>query len=293
MGKTGQRRIKVAAAAMAVMAVGTAGLGAFAVPAMAAAPHGARPFAKAYQNTVGQKTSDVALDVNENVGGQSIKITATGAFDYADNQGSLTMNINLGGSGSVESLREVLANGQAYIELPAAERSALGAKPWIAVPVGTSGSSGVGGESPTSALALLEANTSGLTKVGPATVDGVPTTEYRAKVNPAKAAAKAAPQVRKLLQQALSQFSGLKSLPLQVWIDQQNRIRRVEENITLKPNVGSAAASTGPVHVVTTVDLSNYGVPVSVTVPPPDQVSHESLSQLGAGAASGSGTSTS
>lgn len=291
MRRRGQGRIgAVATVALTALALGAAELGSLASPAMAAPAHGPRPFAKAYQETVAQKSSDVSLAINESVAGQSVKITATGAFDWEHNQGNLMLNIDLG-TGTPETLEEVLANGQVYVELPAAERSALGGKPWIEVPVGTSGSSGLSGENPASALALLQANTTGLRKVGPATVQGIPTTEYRAKVNPAKAAAKSSPELRKVLQQALSQFSGLHSVPLQVWIDGQNRIRQMKESFTLNPNPGSAAASGGPVHVVTTVDLTNYGVPVSVTVPPPDQVSHESLSQLGA-AAGGAGTTS-
>jgi hypothetical protein len=292
MRETGQRCIgAAAAAALAVMAVGAAELGAFASPATAAPAHGFSAFSKAYQTTIGQKTSDVSLTIKENVEGQSISITASGAFDYGDNAGHLTLNINAG-SGT-ETLQEVLSNGQAYVELPSSDQSLLGGKPWIAVPVGGAGSSGLSGESPTSALSLLETNASGVIKVGSATIDGVTTTEYRAKVNPNKASANASPQLRKYLHQALSQFSGLHSLPIQVWIDGQDRIRQIKETVTLKPNVGSAAASAGAVHVATTVNLSNYGVPVTVTVPPPDQVSHESLSQLGAGASGGSGSTTS
>lgn len=291
MWETGQRRIGVAAGvAMTMVAVGALELGAVS-PAVAAPTHGSNTFAKAYQKTVGQKSSDVALSMNERVSGQVIKITATGAFNYATNEGHLTMAINLGSAGAAQTLQEVLANGQAYIELPPSEQSLLGGKPWIAVPVG-SGSSGVSGESPTSALSLLQASASGVTKVGSATIDGVPTTEYRARVDPTKAASKQSPQVRKLFQQALSQFAGLHSVPVQAWIDNQDRIRRIKETVTLNPNAGSAAASAGRITVATTVDLTNYGVPVSVTVPPPDQVSHQSLSQLGAGASSG-GSSTS
>lgn len=291
MWETGQRRIGTAAAvAMTVVAVGAAELGALS-PAMAAPAHGSNTFAKAYQKTVAQKTSDISLAMHETVGGQAIKITASGAFNYAADEGHLTMKINLGSAGAAQTLQEVLANGQAYIQLPSSEQSLLGGKPWIAVGIGTSGGA-VSGESPTSALSLLQASTSGVKKVGSATIDGLPTTEYRANVDPTKAAAKQSPQMRKVFQQALSQFAGLHSVPVQVWIDNQNRIRRIKEAVTLKPNTGSAAASAGQVKVATTVDLTNYGVPVSVTVPPPDQVSHQSLSQLGAGGSSG-GTSTS
>lgn len=292
MWETGQRRIgAVAAVAMTVAAVGAAELGALS-PAMAAPAHGSNTFAKAYQKTVGEKSSDVSLNMNESVAGQVIKISATGAFNYAANEGHLTMNINLGSAGAAQTLQEVLANGQAYIQLPSSEQSLLGGKPWIAVPVG-SGSSGVSGQSPTSALSLLQASASGVTKLGSASIDGVPTTEYRANVDPTKAASKQSPQVRKVFQQALSQFAGLHSVPVQVWIDNQNRIRRIKETVTLNPNAGSAAASTGQIKVATTVDLTNYGVPVTVTVPPPDQVSHQSLSQLGAGASSGGASTTS
>jgi len=290
MRETGQRR-RNAAVAVALTALGAAGLGVLGAPAMATPVHGPRPFAQAYLKTVGQKSSDVVLAIDEEVGGQSIKVTASGAFDYAHNEGSLKMHVDLGSSGGVQSFQEVLANGRAYVELPAAERAALGVKPWIAVPVVSGGSSSAANESPASVLALLEANSSGLTKLGSASIDGVATTEYRARVDLTKASAKAPPQVRKVLQQVLSWYGGAHSVPLQVWIDGQARVRRVKETFTLNPNVGSMAASTGAVHVVMTVDLSNYGVPVSVTVPPPDQVTRQSLSGLGPAAGGGTFTS--
>jgi hypothetical protein len=287
MRMSGGHRGAVAAVAMTVLAVGAAGLG--ASPAMAAPPHGPRPFANVYQSTVAQKTSDVSLAVNETFAGQAIKITATGAFDYAHNRGSLKMGINLGSAGVAESLQEVFSNGQVYVQVPAAERSALGGKAWVAVPVASSATGGIG-QNPTSALALLEASATGVTKVGSVTIDGVATTEYRGTLNPNKSLANASPVIRNMLHQALSQFSGLSSLPIQVWIDGQNRVRRMKETMTLNPNAGSAIASVGAVRVAMTVDLSNYGVPVSVAIPPPNQVSHQSLAGLGAAPGSGSTT---
>ena len=285
MRKTGQRRIS-AAVATAMTAIGVAGLSAFASPAMAAPVHGPRPFAQAFSKTVGQKSSDVSLVIDEKVAGQDIKITASGAFDYAHNLGSLKMNIGLGTGG--ESFQEIVAKGKAYLQLPPVEQAAFGGKPWLAVPIGSS--TGLSGESPTSALELLQANATGVKKLGSAVVQGVATTEYQANIDPTKAMAKASPQVRKVLRQALSMFSGAHSLPIQVWIDGADRIRQMKETFNLTPTAGSALASTGQLSVVTTVVLSNYGVPVSVTVPPADQVSHQSLSSLGA--AAGAGTSS-
>lgn len=289
MGKSDSRRGAAVAVAMTVIAVGAAGLG--ASPAMAAPPHGPRPFANAYQNTVAQKTSDLSLAINESFAGQAIKMTANGAFDYAHNRGSLKMYVNLGGTSAAVSLQEVFSNGQVYVQVPAAERSALGGKTWVAVAINSSTTGAAIGQSPTSALALLQANATGVKKVGSVTINGVSTTEYEGTVNPNKSMANLAPAVRQTLQQTLHEFSGLTSLPIQVWIDGQNRVRRMKETITLNPNAGSVIAGVGSLHLSMTVDMSNYGVPVSVTIPPPGQVSHKPLSQLGAGAGAG-GTTT-
>jgi hypothetical protein len=159
---------------------------------------------------------------------------------------------------------------------------ALGGKGWIEVSLGSAGSSAET-DNPTTMLALLEAGSSGVKKVGSARLDGVDTTIYRATIDPSQADQNLPSQLRKSEQQALSQFAGTTRVPVELWVDAQGRVRQLVEHATLTPKAGSAAAAAGPIHMVVTVGLSNYSTPVSVTVPPQSQVSHQPLSGLQGG----------
>lgn len=55
--------------------------------------------------------------------------------------------------------------------------------------------------------------------------------------------------------------SGLRSLPVKLWVDDQGRVRRMSETISM------AGQQTS-----TRVDLSKFDVPVTISAPPPDQV---------------------
>jgi hypothetical protein len=274
------RRMRLARVGVG-LAVALSGVGMVAPVAYGEPATGGGPLSKAYQSTVGAKTADMSMSLKEQVHGQAITISAKGAFDWSRSLGHMSMTISAPPSGP-ERLNEVLAGSDEYVQLPAAARSAVGGKAWIEVSLGSGGSSAET-DNPTTMLALLEAGSSGVKKVGSARLDGVDTTVYRAIVDPSQEDQNLPSQLRKSEQQVLSQFAGTTSVPVELWVDGQGRVRQLVEHATLTPKAGSAAASAGPIHMVVTVGLSNYGTPVSVTVPAQSQVSHQPLSQLQGG----------
>ncbi|HEU5006617.1 MAG TPA: hypothetical protein VFT67_06580 [Jatrophihabitantaceae bacterium] len=60
---------------------------------------------------------------------------------------------------------------------------------------------------------------------------------------------------------AVLRRSGIHSLPVKLWVDDQGRVRRMSETISM------AGQQTS-----TRVDLSKFDVPVTISAPPPDQV---------------------
>jgi hypothetical protein len=169
-----------------------------------------------------------------------------------------------------------------------------GGKQWLAVDLNqiatNQGNSGLGQllasapSDPSELLVYLTAVEGQVKTVGPDTVDGVPTTHYDATIDLDKVAAldPGAASTTKQLEQQL----GTNSLPIQLWVDQQNRVRRisVDENIA-HPVPGSTISggtsttgtndtnlNIGSVHVTFTVTLSDYGTPVHIVAPPADEI---------------------
>jgi hypothetical protein len=106
-------------------------------------------------------------------------------------------------------------------------------------------------------------------KVGTATVDGVPTTEYTgsypvsaglAKL-PASARAKLAPQLRAM---------GLTTQTFKIWLDSQQQVRKV-----ITSDQGTSE------QVTSTVQVTSINQPVRVSLPPAAQTATVPASALG------------
>jgi len=196
---------------------------------------------------------------------------AAGDFDFASKTGQMTVTVPplAGGPGATLQFRVV---GQTvYLDVPGIE-SATGGKPWVELDlssyeqaVGSNSADPLGGATsgdPTQLLQMLSRIGAQVTEVGPATVDGVPTTEYQASIDLSKAvggtatASTPGAQIGRQLAQSL-----LGDIPVSVWVDIQGRARKVTMNLSV---LG--------VHVDMTMGLSDFGEPVTVTPPPADQV---------------------
>ena len=165
-------------------------------------------------------------------------------------------------------------------------------KTWMALPDASTSASallgiGAGGGDPADLLASLTAMSSGVTRLGPATIRGAPVTGFAFKVDPAKAAG-TAPDADRASLEALGTLYGAGAIPVDVWVDGHNLVGR--EKLTLAVRGGTGAPSG--THLVITTDFYDFGVPVQVSAPPASQVFTEGSLDPGAGA-SGDGAGTS
>jgi hypothetical protein len=104
-------------------------------------------------------------------------------------------------------------------------------------------------------LRMLEATSDGITEHGTETVRGEQTTHYSATVD-----------VERMPNgEQLAEISGLDEMPVDVWIDSEDRIRRVE----VKQEMNTAGVQMG-MHIA--VEYVRFGVPVDVDVPSDDEV---------------------
>ena len=266
----------VLAAAGCGTQVATAGHPATASPAATAS------LAAAVTRTAAQ-TARVSGTTTMQMQGMTVSFTESGAFDFARSRGTLSM------SGPM-AFTEVFLPPKTYIKMPAdAGLSLPKGKSWVAVGPGLPGdlaASGLGGAlpglpglpgagngNPADLLASLTAISGSVKKQGTATIGGVPVTQYRVKIDLAKAAARLPDWERSSFQE-FTQGLGASTIPVDVWVDSHNLVRRMREALPMPSDPGAPKDTV----LTQTTDFYDFGVPVRVSAPPAAQVA--SLSQL-------------
>ncbi len=214
--------------------------------------------------------------------GGSLTITGEGAFDYAGRQGTFTMNVPAIGGMQVGQIEAVSTGSTIYQKFPPQLASALGGKPWVKIDLDQVGkSAGIDFNSisqassgdPTQALQFLKGAGADMVEVGKEQVRGEVVTHYRGTIDMNKAAAAAPPEQQQTYQK-LAQIYG-QPLPVEAWVDGEGRLRKMTyavdlARLNLPPQAGAGQKPTGNFNF--TMELFDFGAPVSVTVPPADQV---------------------
>ncbi len=236
--------------------------------------------------TVEEKSSKAAFTLLtqgvQGVPGGSITVTGEGAFDYVGRQGAFTMNIPPVAGMKLGQIEAVSTGSVLYQKFPPQLASALGGKPWVKIDLNQLGqAAGVDFNSisqassgdPTQALQFLRGSGADMVEVGQEQVRGEAVTHYRGTVDVNKAAAAAPPEQQQTYQK-LAQIFG-QPLPVEVWIDGEERLRKMTYSVDLAklelpPQATAGQKPTGTYSF--TVELFDFGTPVSVTVPPADQV---------------------
>jgi len=183
------------------------------------------------------------------------------------------------------SLEVILEDGIEYLKYGNGAMSRLlGGKQWLEVDLNQLNAANTGGSlgpalainqnaDPAQQVRLL-LTSANLKKVGLETVDGVSTTHYAGDVDPAKmlqqqTASKLSPDEIQKLQSSL-QTAGISSEHIDLWLDSAGL--PAETKVSADSSMG---ALTFDEH------LSDWGVPVSITPPPADQVTD--ILKLGSG----------
>jgi LppX_LprAFG lipoprotein len=192
----------------------------------------------------------VTLKGSLTVGGTLVTIDGTGDFDNAGKRGSMHADFSAGGlSGTLD---EVLNGTTIYLRSPLLTSNLPKGKTWLRLDLQKAAPKGVdlsalATQSPTKLLSQLQAS-GNVTKLGDETINGAATTHYRGKLDASKL-----PNV------AANATYG----PLDVWIGKDDGyVHRIHTAYTIK------VASASPQSIAVTVDLSDFGKSVSVSVPP-------------------------
>jgi hypothetical protein len=236
-------------------------------PPASGAPSGGQAVAAALQKTTAAGSARIATATQVGVGQQSLPITATGVIGFTAQTADLTETLPANqGTGETR-----FVNGILYERLPGTLVARLsGGKPWIALNVATlSGQNGNlqpliadAPTDPSTVLGFLRGAGDQVNTVGPDTVDGTPTTHYTILINLDKAAAGQSTQTQNAVH-ALEQQLGTHTVPAQVWLDNEGRLRKIAMQET--------TTSNNKISFDFTATLSDFGVPADITAPPTDQ----------------------
>ena len=215
---------------------------------------------------------------SENGSPTSFSERGSGAFDFAHRRGTMSMTISGLPSTSAASgqatIRIVVDGPVIYEKLPPGALGEQAPKPWIKfdlsrTPLGALAGGDPSSADPTEALALLGA-TSPPTDVGRDTVRGVTCRHYRTTVDLAKVVSALPADTRDELAAVGKAFES-RTFPVDVWIDDAGRLRKMTFTARLTP--ASVGASSGAAPTMTeTVEYFDFGTPVRLSLPPAGQV---------------------
>ena len=223
------------------------------------------PVAQAATKTASAGSVQIAMTGKLSAAGLEIPVNAEGVFDLKGMRGRLDVTTTVPGRGQVR-IKELIDGLVVYMSGDGLGTALPGGKHWLKLDVEKlSGKAGFdlaslrqlgGGSDPTQFLSYLK-KAGDVKKVGTEDIDGTPTTHYRATIDldkVAKSAGGAASSVRQL-----EQVTGGKTIPTEIWIDNQGRARR--------QTIDYGTKSPVPARIQFTIDYKRFGVPVDVQVP--------------------------
>lgn len=234
----------------------------------------------AYTKTTGERSMQFVLDGKFSATGMNMAISASGVEDVSTKSADFTMTMPM-----VGKMEMRLVNGEMYAKLDGDGTSGIlntGGK-WMKVDDQETADS-LGTDTSFDADEMLKmlkaASSSGVTDRGSATVRGVQTTHYSAQLDISKLAAIEGDSMDDSDVQSMMQDTGLSSLPIDLYIDAQGRVRRFNMSMTMKdtPSASPSSSAEGESDLPMSgtfsmsMDFFNFGVPVNITAPAPSEI---------------------
>jgi hypothetical protein len=248
----------------------------------APSPADEQTVAAAYQKTIAAGSAHIATTTAVGLGNMTAPIDASGTIGFAANAADLTETLHGSNSATAQTR---FVDGILYEELPGSMVAKLAkGKPWISVNLARLSTQGDGSlkqlmtdspSDPSTVLGYLRGAGADVHNLGQDTIGGSPTTHYLVTIDLDQATQGQSQDTQQGIR-TLEQEIGSHKLPAQVWIDQAGRVRRISVKETLTGSTASTAPTTtsqpsGALSFDFTATFSDYGVPVHITAPPPDQ----------------------
>ncbi|HVM20349.1 MAG TPA: DUF6612 family protein [Egibacteraceae bacterium] len=213
------------------------------------------------------------MDMTMTVQGDEVTVTGEGAMDFATEQATMTMEMGALMPGGGSQSMEIRTDGSTiFLLMPNAQEMGL-PTPWIRMDVDEmAGLRGLGelqqmSNDPAGSMNMLRGASEDIREVGTEEIRGVSTTHYQATVDLERAAEQAPEGAGEALRQQI-EVLGRSTVPVEVWLDDEGRVRRQQVVMDLSQAQG-AAAGQGPEEMRMTVELFDFGAEVDVAPPPP------------------------
>ncbi|MET9961112.1 hypothetical protein ABZ128_19005 [Streptomyces sp. NPDC006326] len=192
-------------------------------------------------------------------GGTRVTIRGEGGVDFKNRMGQLLVMLPADAAGKDEHrpITELLVPGALYMKNRGA---GVPDDKWVRVDTTTlaDGNLVTGGATDPVAAAELLRGAQEVTYVGETEVGGTKVRHYRGTTDIARAARSASPQVKGALEAAAKGF-GKDTVPFDVYLDEEGRMRKVRHRFTYVNN--------GVIDVSSTTLLYGFGTPVTVVLP--------------------------
>jgi hypothetical protein len=266
------------------------------------------PIARAAEVTSQQEGARISLTMQLSsaaMPGGGFKITASGYFDNRDRSGEMSMDLSgipgasalpEGGAGTVQMIFQYPV---IYMNMPFLAGELPEGKTWMELNLSKAASaagvelpqlSSLDQDDPTQFLEYLRASSGGVSTVGSEALDGVPTTHYRATLQLSSILDRVPSSQQAAVKAALEKLGDVGGIPVDVWVDAQGRVRRMQLSIAASAPAGTAGgvAGTAVGDGTITIDFTSYGS-IPPIVPPPSSQVFDASSMAAAGIAQAQG----
>jgi hypothetical protein len=230
------------------------------------------PVANAATRTESAGSSRMLMEMSLGMRGQKFFVNAEGAMDYKRRRGWLLMDFSqlaaLNPSApNLPRMKMLFDDTTIWMRVPPILTEATGGKPWARTTLERSSNAfgGMQQPDPSQMLDSLRGISGSVRAVGKTPVRGVETTHYSADVSLAKALAETPRAQRKTARAALKMFGRLEKMPVDVYIDDAGRVRRMDMEYKLQ-----SAGMTFEAEVK--LELFDFGTRVAFKRPPATQV---------------------
>ncbi len=245
----------------------------------APSPPSAQALAGSAVRTARAGSAHIALAMRMTVApeNQTLVAHASGVMSFRSRAAEMVTRTELP-SGAYLTMREVTVWPVVYIRSPAFAALEKRGRPWVKMNMARIGRAqginlnalaGAGNDDPSQMLSVLQGESDSIETVGHATVRGVGTTHYHAVIDLSKVAASASPALRAAVRRSearLEAVLGAHTLPMDVWIGTDGRVRRLAYSVTVPLGVNGETMT-----MRLTLDMYGFGAPVRVTAPPAAQ----------------------
>ncbi|OEJ26770.1 hypothetical protein AS594_22055 [Streptomyces agglomeratus] len=215
----------------------------------------------AYDKTAEAETARMTLTTRTSAQGKSVAAKGQGVIDLSE--GDSEMTLSAGG----QRIEQRVVDGIVYQKLPKAQQAKVpGKKPWVKIDLAKAAQQN-GGSSQVNDPAESAGFAKGVTdkdvkKIGTEQIAGTNTTRYRVTVDVDKLARTGDPAKADRLKKQLGP-----TLPMDVWLDDDGRIRRQQMDMHLKAPGGAAADGPQKADVRTVIEFSDFGAELDVEPP--------------------------